>query len=257
MDTARHHGRETAYETADRGGEGPTVCFVHGSGGSRDVWKAQHRLADRYPVVAVDLSGHGDSDEVEAYPGYTTLSAYADDVEAVVEETDADVLAGNSLGGAVVIHLLLERDLDVDAAVLAGTGARLGVLQDLLEWLAGDFERAIEFLHADDRLFHDPSPELREESIEGMRACGQAVTERDFLTCHRFDVRDDVSRIQVPTLAIYGEYDQLTPPRYHEYLAEEIPDAELVEIEGAAHMTMLEQPAAFNDAVERFLDEHA
>ncbi|NKE36020.1 alpha/beta hydrolase [Natronococcus sp. JC468] len=254
METVRHHGRETAYEVADRGGTGPTICFVHGSGGSRAAWKAQYRLADRYPIVAVDLSGHGDSEDVDADPGYTTLSAYADDVAAVLEETDADVLAGNSLGGAVVMHLLLEREPDVEAAVLTGTGARLGVLQDLLEWLDDDFDRAVEFLHADDRLFHDPRPELREESAEQMYDCGRAVTERDFLTSHRFDVRDELHGIDVPTLAVYGEHDQLTPPQYHEYLADEIDDAELVEIEDAAHLTMLEQPAAFNEAIADFLD---
>ncbi|AGB37629.1 alpha/beta fold hydrolase [Natronococcus occultus] len=254
METVRHHGRETAYDVAERGGTGPTICFVHGSGGSRAAWKAQHRLADRYPIVAVDLSGHGDSEDVDADPGYTTLSAYADDVAAVLEATDADVLAGNSLGGAVVMHLLLEREPDVEAAVLTGTGAKLGVLQDLLEWLADDFDRAVEFLHVDDRLFHDPSPELREESIEEMYDCGRAVTERDFLTCHRFDVRDDLYGIDVPTLVVYGEHDQLTPPQYHEYLANEIDDAELVELADAAHLTMLEQPAAFNDAVADFLD---
>jgi 3-oxoadipate enol-lactonase len=254
METVRHHGRKTAYETADRGGSGPGICFVHGSGGSRAVWKSQHRLADRHPIVAVDLSGHGDSQDVEADPGYTTLSAYADDVEAVLEATDARVLVGNSLGGAVAMHLLIERDLEIDAAVLTGTGARLGVLQDLLDWLETDFDRAVEFLHDDDRLFHDPEPELREYSIEGMYACGQAVTRRDFRTCHRFDVRDDLHRIDVPTLAVYGEHDQLTPPRFHEYLADEIDDAELVEIENAAHLAMLEQPEAFNEAVAEFLD---
>ncbi len=254
METVRHHGRETAYEVADRGGTGPTICFVHGSGGSRAAWKAQHRLADRYPVVAVDLSGHGDSEDVAADPGYTALSAYADDVAAVLEETDATVLAGSSLGGAVTMHLLLEREPDVQGVVLAGTGAKLGVLQDLLEWLDTDFDRALEFLHGPDRLFHDPDPELRDESIERMRECGQGIVRRDFRTCHRFDVRADVHRIDVPALAVYGEYDQLTPPQYHEYLADEIGEGDLVETEDAAHLAMLEQPTAFNEAVAEFVD---
>ncbi|WP_306059511.1 alpha/beta fold hydrolase [Natronococcus wangiae] len=254
MQTVRHHGRETVYEVADRGGSGPTICCVHGSGGSRDVWKSQHRLADRHPVVALDLSGHGDSEDVDADPGYVALSAYADDVVAVVEATDARVLVGNSLGGAVVMHVLLEREVDLDAAVLAGTGARLGVLEDLLDWLEDDFDRAVEFLHGQDRLFHDPDPELRDRSMDQMYACGRAVTRRDFLTCHEFDVRDRVGEIDVPTLAVYGERDQLTPPWFHEYLADEIAEADLVEIEDAAHMTMLERPAAFNEAVADFLD---
>ncbi|QFU84054.1 alpha/beta fold hydrolase [Natronorubrum aibiense] len=254
MEVVTHHGRNTAYEVADRGGDGAPICFVHGSGGSRNVWRAQHRLADRNPIVTLDLSGHDDSDDVDAQPGYTRLSAYADDVLAVVEETDSRVLVGNSLGGAIVMHILIEREFEPDAAVLTGTGARLGVLEDLLEWLENDFERAIEFLHGPDRLFHDPAPELREESMHQLRETGQDVTCRDFLTCHEFDVRDDLSTIESPVLAAYGEHDQLTPPRYHEYLADEIDDAWLAELEGAAHLAMLEQPTAFNAAVTEFLD---
>ena len=254
METVSHHGRETAYEVSDRGGDGPPVCCIHGSGGAREVWKAQHRLADRTPVVTVDLSGHGDSDDIDATPGYPTLSAYADDVLAVAEATESRVLVGNSLGGAVALHVLLEREFSPDAVVLTGTGARLGVLEDLLSWLEDDFERAVEFLHGTDRLFHDPDPELRDLSTERMYECGQAVTNRDFRTCHVFDVRDQLGEIDVPVLAVCGEHDQLTPPWFHEYLADEIPDADLAEIEDAAHMAMLEQPAAFNEAVTSFLE---
>ncbi|MGQ3413336.1 alpha/beta fold hydrolase [Natrinema sp. LN54] len=253
MDTVSHHGRETAYDVVDRGGDGPPICCIHGSGGSSDLWTGQHPLADHHPIVSVDLSGHGESDDIDASAGYTTLSAYADDVLAVAEATDAEILVGNSLGGAVVLQILLERDFSPEAAVLTGTGARLGVLEDLLSWLESDFERAVEFLHGPDRLFHDPDPEIRERSMERMHDCGQAVTRRDFLTCHGFDVRDRVGEIDVPVLAIYGEYDQLTPPWFHEYLADEIDGAGLAEIEDAAHLAMVEQSTAFNAAVEEFL----
>ncbi|WP_323173862.1 alpha/beta hydrolase [Natrialba sp. PRR66] len=256
MQQVSHHGRQTAYECTDRGGDGPTVCYVHGSGGTKDVWKSQHRLADRTPVVTLDLSGHGDSDDVDASGGYTALSAYADDVIAVATETDSQVLVGNSLGGALVLHVLLERadEFSPAAVVLTGTGARLGVLDDLREWLASDFERAIEFLHGPDRLFHDADPELVEHSKEQMRACGQAVTRRDFETCHAFDVRAELGEIDVPTLVVYGEADMLTPPRYHEFLADGITNARAVKIDDAAHLSMLERPAAFNDAVSGFVE---
>ncbi|MDS0474922.1 alpha/beta hydrolase [Natrinema sp. 1APR25-10V2] len=253
METVSHNDRTTAYEVVDRGGDGPPICCLHGSGGARDVWTGQHPLADRYPIVAVDLSGHGDSDDADASAGYTALSAYADDVLAVVEATDASVLLGNSLGGAIALHILLERSFDPDAVVLTGTGARLGVLDDLLEWLESDFERAVEFLHGPDRLFHDPDPDLRAESMERMYDCGQAVTRRDFLTSHEFDVRDRLGEIETPALAAYGEHDQLTPPWFHEYLADEIERGELAEIEDAGHLAMLEQPTAFNAVVDEFL----
>ena len=253
MQRVRHHGRETAYRTSDRGGTGPTLLCIHGSGGSHGVWKSQSRLADRYPVVSMDLSGHGDSEDVDAAAGIEALSAYASDVEAVAEATGADVLVGNSLGGAVAMWILLERDLDPDGLVLVGTGGKLSVLEDLLVWLSEDFDRAVEFLHGPDRLFHDPDDRLLELSRESMRTAGRAVTERDFQTSHTFDVRDRLDSIDVPSLALVGEHDRLTPPWYHEFLAEEIPDCGLAHVEDAAHLAMLEQPTAFNAALEEFL----
>ncbi|WP_123620270.1 alpha/beta fold hydrolase [Halorubrum sp. CSM-61] len=262
MERVTHHGRDTAYRASDRGGDGPTVCFVHGSGGSKDVWKAQARLSDRFPAVALDLSGHGDSDDIGggddqgddagAAAGPEALDAYADDVVAVAEATGATVLCGNSLGGAVALWVALERDLALDGLVLAGTGAKLAVAEPLREALANDFDRAIELLHEPDRLFHDAPPEYVELSRAGMRECGRAVTERDFRTCHAFDVRDRLGEIEVPSLALVGEHDALTPVEYHDYLADRIGDCERATIEGAAHLAMLERPAAFNAALAAF-----
>jgi pimeloyl-ACP methyl ester carboxylesterase len=253
--TVDHHGRETAYRHADRGGDGPTLLCVHGSGGARGVWKAQHRLADEFPVAALDLGGHGDSADVAAAPGYEARSAYVDDVLAVLREVGASVLVGSSLGGAVALSLAMRRDADVDldALVLAGTGAKLTVLEDLLAWLEDDFERAVEFLHAPDRLFHDPDERCLEASRAALCAAGREVVRRDFLTCHRFDVRDRFGGIETPALAIVGEHDRLTPPWYHEYLRDELPNGELAVVEDAAHLAMLERPAAFNAAVGAFL----
>jgi len=254
MQRVSHHGRETAYRLSERGGEGPTLLCIHGSGGAHGVWKAQARLSDDSPVAALDLSGHGESGDVAAEPGYETLTAYTSDVIAVAEAVDADVIAGTSLGGAVAMWCTLERNVDVDGLVLAGTGAKLAVLQDLLNWLRGDFDRAVSFLHGPDRLFHDPEPEYVELSEETMHErVGWSVTHRDFRTCHEFDVRDRVGEIDVPTLAVVGEHDRLTPTQYHEYLAAELPDCELAVIDDAAHLTMLERPAAFNEVVRSFL----
>ncbi|SFS50228.1 alpha/beta fold hydrolase [Halostagnicola kamekurae] len=253
MDTVTHHGRETAFVATAGERSDETICFVHGSGTSHTVWEFQNSLSDRYDLVSLDLSGHGASDDVQADAGYATLSAYSDDLLAVVEETDATAVVGSSLGGAVTLHALLERSFEPNAAILTGTGARMGVLEDLLAWLESDFERAIEFLHEPDRLFHDPNAELLEASRERMRECGRRTTARDFRTCHRFDVRADLGEIDVPTLAVCGEYDRLTPPWYHEFLADELPDGEYVTIDDAAHLPMLERPDAFNEALDDFV----
>jgi len=253
MERVTHHARATAYRVADPGGDGPTVCFVHGSGGTKDVWTAQARASGRFRTVALDLSGHGDSEDVDTAAGTETLAAYADDVVAVAAETDATVLCGSSLGGAVALRVALDRDHALDGLVLAGTGATLGVAPELLDALSTDFDRAIDYLHDPDRLFHDAPPEYVERSRIAMRECGREVTERDFRTCHAFDVRERLGEIAVPSLAVVGEHDALTPPASHEYLADRIGDCEYAAIDDAAHLAMLERPAAFNAALSAFL----
>ena len=254
METVTHHGRTTAYRLARPDAAGPTALYVHGSGASHAVWAAQYGPdGPTHPAVAVDLSGHGESEDVDTEAGPATLDAYADDVLAVARTTGADVLIGNSLGGAVVQHVLLERKWVPAAAVLAGSGAKLAVRDDLREWLTADFDRAVEFLHGVGRLFQHPTERMRERSVAEMRATGQAVTARDYLTCHRFDVRDRVSDIDVPVLAVVGEEDHLTPVAYHEFFAEELPNCTLSVIPDAAHLAMVERPAAFNEAVAAFL----
>lgn len=258
MESIYHHDRETAYRVSDRGGSGPTICCVHGAGGTSTVWKAQHRLSDECPIVTLDCSGHGESEDVDTQPGFETLAAYADDVLAVVDETDADVLVGHSLGGAVVQHLLLERSVDIGRVVLTGTGARLPVPEEIRNWLGTDdtdvLARVAAYLHAPGRLFAAPDDDLRAVSGAALTECGRAVLSRDFNTCHRFDVRDQIGTIDIPALAVVGRDDQLTPPWYHRHLARELPECAFAAIDDAGHLAMLEQPAAFNGVIETFLD---
>lgn len=253
-ETVTHHGRTTSYRVFDRGGSGGAILCLHGSGGTSGVWKSQARLADERRVVAVDLSGHGDSDDVSALPGPETMAAYAADAVAVARAEGIGTLVGNSLGGAVALWIALRAAFTPERLVLAGTGAKLTVLSDLLAWLESDFERAVSFLHEPDRLFHDPDDRLAAVSQAAMRDTGRAVTERDFRTAHAFDVRDRLGRVDVPTLALVGEHDRLTPVSYHEYLTRELPDCTLRVIDEAGHLAMLERPAAFNDALSAFLD---
>lgn len=255
MDTVSHDDRRTAYRTITRGDpEESGILCVHGSGGTHDVWRAQlSRLSDSRPVTALDLSGHGDSPDIDAEPGQPTLTAYADDVLAVAKSTDASILWGNSLGGAVCLDIALNREFTPEALILLGTGARLAVLPDLLAWLQEDFERAISFLHAPNRLFHTVDEAYVESSREQLEAVGPDVTYRDFKTCDRFDVRDQLTELTIPTLAVTGEHDELTPPWYHEYLADEIPTATWETIPDAAHLSMLEQPARVNARIADWL----
>jgi pimeloyl-ACP methyl ester carboxylesterase len=264
MDSVTHDGRRTAYRFTDRsdtaqpGAVAPMLC-VHGSGGTHAVWKSQlGRLSRERPVTALDLSGHGDSEDTDVDAGPGALDAYARDVLAVADATDAGVFVGNSLGGAVVLRAVLDHGATPDAVVLAGSGAKLAVTEDLRRLLAGHdggFERAVEFLHGENMLFHDASEQALAFSKQAMREAGRAVVERDFRSCHSFDARDRLDDVDCPVFALTGEHDRLTPPGYHEYVAEHVPDGAWTTIPDAAHLSMLEAPEAFNDAISEFLDE--
>jgi len=259
METVDHDGRTTAYRTRGPDEDRPSMLLVHGSGATHGLWKAQlARLAGEYQITALDLSGHGESDDVNTKPGPETLDAYGRDVLAVADVVDADYLVGNSLGGAVVLTALLDHDaarrLGLTGVVLAGSGAKLTVHEDLRDWLANDWGRVVDFLHEPDRLFHDADDRYVEFSREAMLDVGQAITRRDFLSCHTFDVRDRLEEIVLPLFALTGEHDGLTPPSYHEYLAANVPDGGLATIPDAAHLSMLEEPAAFNSELRSWIE---
>jgi 3-oxoadipate enol-lactonase len=255
MEQVVHDGRKTAYRLARPAADGPTALYVHGSGADHRLWTHQYAPAGPlHPAAALDLSGHAESSDIDTDAGPETLAAYADDVAAVARAVGADVLVGNSLGGAVVFETLLSGRFEPSAAVFAGTGAKLAVHESIRRMLREDFEAVVEALHGDSRLLHDADEQVREQSRSALLAAGQRVTRRDFMTCHTFDVRERLDELALPALAVVGEHDSLTPVSYHEYLADELPDCELAVIEDAAHLAMLEQPAAFNAAVETVVD---
>lgn len=257
MEHVTHDGRVTAYHDATAETDHRTL-YIHGSGGTHSLWAKQYGRPE-HDAVALDLSGHGESEDIDLGPraGLDAMEAYADDAVAVARETDATVLCGNSLGGAVAMTVALDRDVDLDGLVLVGTGAKLGVADELLDALANDYDAAVEALLDEDMLYHQMTDDRRADTREIFTGVGPRATGRDFRACDAFDVRDRLDGIEVPALVINGEHDGLTLPRFHEYLAEHLPNARHVELADTAHMPYFERPDAFDTAVDEFLAETA
>lgn len=246
---------EMAYITGnlvlDR--EKPTIIFIHGSGGSSALWENQiDSFAAYVNTVAVDLPGHGKSggagfDKVEDY-----CAAVADFIEkAGIPEP---VPCGLSIGGAIVLQLLLEHKTRFKAAIIANSGARLRVMPLLFETIKKDYQKYLSTIPVFAASEKTDSKKLS-SLMAASAKCPPETAYADFTACDRFNVTEKLSLITTPVLIMTAEEDRLTPPKYGLYLKERINNASMANIKDAGHLSPLEQPEAFNRAVTDFLKQ--
>lgn len=251
----RIRGRRLNVETTEshKGGL-PALVFIHGAGGDASLWAHQERWFRKETVVCcVELPGHGGS----GGGGETEISAYAGWVREVVHGVLGEmpfVLAGHSLGGAIALEMAIEGNGGPVGLVLLATGAKLGVTPVIFRLLKEDFDG---FLMTIDQaaLGSKAAPDVRDVVVRGLRRCSPDVVHGDFTACNRFDVRERLGEIQIPTLVVCGEEDRLTPAGYSGFLAQNIAGARLQIVPGAGHMVMLENAEFVNRAIEAFLRE--
>ncbi|MFQ5611961.1 MAG: alpha/beta fold hydrolase [Anaerolineae bacterium] len=237
---ALHRGDETNQRQ---------LILIHGAGGSHLHWPAGLRRLPQTNVYALDLPGHGRS----GGEGRTTIEAYTDAIMALVEGLSLNrvTVAGHSMGGAITQTLALRRPGWLEGLILVGTGARLRVAPAILDGILADAPTAIDLICS---WAYGPNtpPELLEAGRQAMLDLKPEIIHGDYRACDAFDVMQKLDQIRQPTLVIAGSEDKLTPPKYSAFLADKIPGARLVTIEGAGHMMMLEHPQAVARAFAGF-----
>lgn len=230
----------------------PPVVFIHGAGGSHLYWPAEIRRLEPYRILAPDLPGHGKSRGrgLQSVGAYTTsLIKWLD-----VLNLPRALFVGHSLGGAIVLMMALEFPEKVLGLGLLGSGARLRVHPEILENLANESTYRIAMEAIISLAFSPQAPtRLVELATQRMAEIRPSVLHGDFLACNAFDMMDRVTEITQPTLVMCGSDDRLTPPRYSQFLADRIPDAQLKVIPNAGHMVMQEQPQAVAEELTAFL----
>lgn len=246
-------------------GSGPLLVLGPSLGTSvTALWSAcAARLADEFHLVGWDLPGHGRNRTVgEPFD----LAELAAGVLALVEDVLVERgdpggrfgYAGDSVGGAVGLQLLLDAPGRVRAATVLCSGAQIGEPEDWRQraalvrasgtpvmvtsaaqrWFAPGFlEREPEvgatLLHA----LQDADPEGYAQTCEALAA---------------FDVRSRLPEIATPVLAVAGALDPATPPAKLEQVAARVTRARMVELADTAHLAPAERP----EEVARLLREH-
>jgi pimeloyl-ACP methyl ester carboxylesterase len=230
----------------------PSLLFIHGAAGNASIWEFQaDYFKGKHRVYRLDLPGHGNSSS----DGEDEISAYVQWVRLAVERlfpSGGFALIGHSMGGAIALELAAGSLNGLQALVLVGTGAKLGVTPIIFTMLRENPENF--FRTIDRTAFSDQtSSQTRDRFGAVAKACPLPTISKDFKACDRFNTCENLKDIKVPTLILCGEQDLLTPVRYSKYLHEGIFNSSLVIIPRAGHMVMSEQPDLLNGAIETFL----
>jgi pimeloyl-ACP methyl ester carboxylesterase len=259
----------------------PALVFAHGFSLDMTTWHYQWKaFAGRYRCVLFDQRGHGRSGA--ASDGDHSLQAIGGDVKAVLDAvvpTGPAVLIGHSLGGMALLAFAEMHPEEfgerVAGVVFADTaaaelvrGAVGGVVTRLMA-LAKAPARAdrvrrymkmgqsdLAFLVARLTNFGPKASPALVEHVAGVS--GQAPIEvwTDGLAAMlEMDLSHAIRHVTVPSLVVVGDLDRITPPASARRLAEGLPQARLVVLEGAGHMAPLERHEQFNRVLGRFLEE--
>jgi 3-oxoadipate enol-lactonase len=251
-------GLKTHY--ALTGDQEPVLVLSNSLGTDFSMWDPQlQELQKRFCILRYDTRGHGKS---SATPGEYTIEQLGRDLLGLLDSLGLDRVhfCGLSMGGMIAIWLGIHAPDRLNRLVLSNTAARIGtkemwnrriatvrkdgmksVAATVIErWFTPGFRAAFpENVAQAQRMLEQTPP-------EGYAACCAAI--RDM------DQRDAVAQIKIPTLVIYGGSDSVIPLPDAHYLAEQIGGAKELDLP-AAHLSNVEQPVAFTQAVSNFLSQ--
>jgi pimeloyl-[acyl-carrier protein] methyl ester esterase len=251
------------YEYAGSGDRGAPLLLIHGWGMHGGMWGGvAEKLAQYFPVLVVDLPGHGQSAAMAHY-----------DLDRVVDILSAQFggqlnVCGWSLGGQVALRWAMRYPQQVQRLVLVASTPcfvrlddwRYALSVEILEEFAVNLQqnyaltlkRFLSLQMRGSEQEREILAILRDELFS--RGKPDLTTLQAGLEILRIsDLRAALPEVEQATLVLAGERDTLIPLQATQYLAQQMPNAELVKIKGAAHAPFLSHPEEFVGHMVKFL----
>jgi len=241
--------------------DAPVVVLLHAIATCSELWAAQIPVWSQFArILAVDLPGHGAS---APRPQINSLDQYAHALaELLASAGIEDVsIVGLSFGGMIGQAFALNYPQRVRSLVLSNTSARTpAAMQEtwsrrkehaaahgMQEQVATTIERWFTPQFRENAPLHVErvANMIRRTTYEGYAAAIEAIRGLDLL--------DRLSTIEVPVLVVGGKQDAAVTPQTVESLAQRVPKARTLLLDGAAHLANIEQPIAFTESVGHFL----
>lgn len=244
MASAGPSNTEEGPRTTIAVGEGPPILLLHGLAASARWWaRVVPTLSASHRVHAIDLPSFGESGRGVRFH----LDRVPDQLVALMDETGIDraSIVGHSMGGLIAGRLAADHPGRVDRLVLVDAGF-LSLDPSWLHKVTGPIGAV--------RYTRPPLAKLLMEDL--MRVGGVRLIEAT-VQLLRTDWVESLSRIQAPTLVVWGEGDTICPRVIGDGIVERVPNARMVVIPDSGHNPMWERPEEFLDEVVPFLAEAA
>ncbi len=223
------------------------LVFLHGAGSSSLAY--YYQLRHFRNSKAIDLPGHSTgkacidmNSYLEWVRGFITARRYKD-----------VVLCGHSMGGAISLLYALRYPEELKGLILLGTGARLKVHPRYLERCRNPGPDNSEWLKGHMEYFEGVAPDMYAVISRRAVEVGPEVELNDLLACDKFDVMDQLGKINLPTQVLCGSEDVMTPVKYSDYLTHNMKNARQTVIPGGTHFVQMEQYKKVNEEIENFM----
>ena len=239
-------------------GEGKTIVFLHGLGGSSMNWIYQrNHFKATHQVIAVDLPGHGKS---EGANDLTFFDYHKLLRELLLEELDIQemILCGLSMGGKAAIDFASRYPDAVRGLVVADTFASLEgedrkkrqATWDLVHqpdgvdlWMKSVIEQ----------MGLDPEGAIAKGFNKGIESFSVSFLYELFMQLIDYDQRDQLDVIEVPSMVIHGEKDEFAPKSSAEEIHQGLANSELYIVPDCGHLPNVEKPQVFNELLTKFI----
>lgn len=254
-------------------GNGAPLLLIHGWGMHGGLWgELIPRLTENFQVISVDLPGHGLSRDCALGAKSSQLNS---DIDAFVDALAARFpeplnVCGWSLGGQIALRWAARFPAQIQKLVLLAStpcftqqsdwmhGLPAPTVAGFAEALQQDYALTLRrFLALQVRGSEDEKALLLRlrQALFSRGEPNADILQRGLGILRDCDLRADLPKMLTPTLVIAGERDTLTPPPASTFLAQQLPNARLALIPGAAHAPFLSHPDAVAPLMTSFLYE--
>lgn len=244
-------------------GKGKPVILIHGFPLSSQIWQHQEPLAGTYTLFTPELPGMGDA----PYTGQFTLESLADSLSESMAEQGFEraIVLGHSMGGYLALAFAAKYPGKVVGFGLVashpyadnseGKSGRRQMIERIQKEGSGFVAD-----HMAQRIF---APETQNSNMPLVRQVKEIMRKADpkaIINCQeamaaRPDRSFNLVKMKIPVGLFYGNHDLSINEKMQADIAALNPNISFTVLEGAGHMPMMEQPDAFNSALEHFLSQ--